>query len=126
MAKSNLSLGRQGEELAAAFLSKQGYRILERNYATPIGEIDIVASDKGTVCFIEVKARRCDKFGSPEESVTARKRHQISKAALLFLKERDLLQKNARFDVVSVLFKETSPEIQLIKNAFELGPEFTY
>lgn len=123
----NQSLGKLGEELAAGFLEKNGYRILVKNYKSRLGEIDIVASDKDVLCFIEVKARFSDRFGAPQEALIKHKQRQISKAALAFLKEKGLLDAKARFDVISVDYSENSnPKIDLIKDAFGLDESFTY
>jgi putative endonuclease len=124
MSKENLYLGKQGEDLAVIFLKKKGYKILFRNYKTRLGEIDIIALDKGTHCFIEVKTRSSLRFQGPLEAVSYFKQRQISKAALLFLKNNNLLNEKARFDVVSVLHSDNGPKLDLIKNAFEL--EGTY
>jgi len=124
MSKKNVYLGRQGEDLAVSLLKKKGYRILFRNYKTKLGEIDIIALDKDTHCFIEVKARNSLRFGEPLEAVSNFKQRQISKAALMFLKNNNLLNKKARFDVVSVVYKENGPECDLIKNAFELEGDY--
>jgi putative endonuclease len=124
--KKHLSTGKSGEELAAALLRENGYKILARNYKTKLGEIDIVAKEKDTFCFVEVKTRHSDRFGLPQEAVLNTKQRQISKTALSFLKENRLLDKKARFDVVSILYSEDSPRVELIKNAFELDERFTY
>jgi len=124
--KDNIHLGKTGEEEAAGLLKRNGYRIIHRNYRTRSGEIDIIARDKDTICFVEVKARRCDRFGLPEEAISAAKKRQISKAALKYLQENDLLDNNARFDVVSILYSQGRPEPELIKDAFELDSSFTY
>jgi len=126
MSKQNLYLGKTGEEAAVSFLKDNGYKILARNYKTKIGEIDIVAKDKDTFAFIEVKTRHSDRFGEPFESVVKSKQRQISKAALVFLKENNLLEKKARFDVVSIIYAQDTPELNLIKNAFELDSSFSY
>jgi putative endonuclease len=121
----HLQLGSDGEECAVGFLKKNGYRILARNYKTRLGEIDIIARDKEGLAFIEVKTRISQRFGFASEAVAGFKQRQISKAALMFLKEKDLLTARARFDVVSVDFCEGAPKIDLIKNAFELDASFT-
>lgn len=126
MSKDNLRLGRLGEDEAVRLLKKSGYKILFRNYKTKLGELDIIAKDKESICFVEVKARRSDTFGLPQEAVQLSKQKQISKVALSFLKESDLLDKKARFDVVSVLYSFGEPKLELIKGAFELGAQFTY
>ena len=119
-------LGKSGEELAVDLLKQNGYKIIARNYKTKLGEIDIVAKEKDTYCFVEVKTRHSDRFGLPQEAVLNTKQRQIAKSALIFLKENKLLDKKARFDVVSILYSQDSPRLDLIKNAFELNERFTY
>jgi len=127
MSKDNLRLGSSGEDAAAKFLSGKGYKILSKNYKSKVGEIDIVARDKDTLVFVEVKTRSSGLFGEPAEAVVLRKIRQLSKAALVFLKENNLLDSKARFDVVSVsCSKDIGTKIDLIKNAFELDSNFTY
>lgn len=118
-------LGKAGEEKAVGLLKDSGYRIISRNYKTKLGEIDIIAFDRDTLCFIEVKTRRSDKFGLPLEAISVFKQRQISKVALEFLKEKKLLEKKSRFDVISVLLSEDKPRLDLIKDAFELHEDFT-
>lgn len=126
MSKQDLYLGKKGEERAIDLLKDNGYKILVRNYKTKLGEIDIIASDKGTICFIEVKTRQSERFGLPIEAISASKQRQISKVALTYLKEKKLLDKKARFDVVSILYSQDTPRLDLIKNAFELNNDFVY
>ena len=121
MSKENLYLGKSGEDIAADFLKRNGYKIVARNFKTGVGEIDIVANHKDTVCFIEVKTRNSNRFGSGLEAVNNIKQRQISKAALSYLKQKKLFDKSARFDVVSLVLEGSSPEINLIQNAFELN-----
>lgn len=120
MSKDNLYFGKAGEDKAADFLAANGYKILKRNYKTRLGEIDIVARDKETICFVEVKSRTTERFGLPQEAISKSKQRQIAKAALMFLKENDLLDSFTRFDAVSVLFGQDKPKLELIKNAFDL------
>jgi len=127
VSKESLYLGAQGEGAAVKFLQDNNYKILARNYKTKLGEIDIIARDKGVLVFVEVKTRNSDRFGAPAEALISRKRRQISKVALGFLKENNLLDSKARFDVVSVLcLADGSSKTDLIKNAFELESNFTY
>lgn len=126
MSREHLNLGRAAEDQALGFLKNKGYRILARNYRSKLGEIDIIAEDKDTICFIEVKSRNSDRFGLPEEAVFIHKQKQISQAALVFLKEKNMLEKKARFDVVSIRYSDGSPKIELIPNAFELDERYTY
>lgn len=125
MSRQNLDLGRKGEEEAARLLKDNGYKILFRNYKTKLGEIDIIAKDKDTLCFVEVKTRRSDRLGGPFAAVTIDKQVQIAKAAVAFLKERNLLDEKARFDVVSVFYAQDKPKLDLMKNAFELAERFS-
>ena len=126
MSRQNLYLGKFGEESAIDLLKNNGYRILARNYKTKLGEIDIIARDKDTVCFIEVKTRHSDRFGLPQEAISRSKQRHIAKVALMFLKENNLLSKRARFDVISIMHSEDTSKLDLIKNAFELDQSFTY
>ena len=82
MLNSKQQFGRQSEQLATQFLVKQGYKILELNYCTPAGEIDIIAKDKDVLVFIEVKARRSDRYGIPQKAITKAKQKKISLSAL--------------------------------------------
>jgi len=125
MSRNNLDFSRSGEAAAADFLKARGYKIIEQNYRTSLGEIDIIARDKDTYCFVEVKTRRTEEFGLPQEAVSKFKQRQISKTALLFLKENLLLDKSARFDVVSIMYAKEPPQISLIKDAFDLDESFT-
>jgi len=116
---SDLELGLKGEKQAEEFLKKQGYKIIEKNFRTPFGQIDIIAKEKNTFCFIEVKTRRNFSFGLPEEAVNYPKKKKILKVALAYLKQKGLLNKKVRFDVVSILYNKDSYKINLIRNAFE-------
>ena len=124
VSKERIYLGKSGEEAALDFLRGRGYRILNTNYKNKLGEIDIIAQDKDTLVFIEVKTRSTDRWGLPAEAVSISKQRQISKVAVSFLKENNLLDKKARFDVVSILYADNIPEVNLVKDAFELGGNY--
>lgn len=113
-------IGREGEALAIAYLQKNGYRIVEKNYRCRFGEIDIVALDRKTVCFIEVKTRSTDQYDRPEVAVHKQKQHKLSRVALWFLREKRLNNVRARFDVLAIRKRGKLNEIQHFKNAFEL------
>lgn len=113
-------LGKIGEEIAIRFLKKKGYRILERNYVCKMGEMDVIAREKDTLAFIEVKTRTSTTFGPPQLAVNQTKQMQLSKVALYFLKEKRLEDVKARFDVVAILLRPKGEEIELIKDAFDL------
>ena len=112
-------LGQAGEDRAARFLMTQGYRIIERNYRTRSGEIDLIALHDGAVVFIEVKTRTSDAFGAPELAVNPQKQQRMVKAALGYIKYKKLHQVPCRFDVVAIT-AAAEKEVELIKNAFEM------
>jgi putative endonuclease len=113
------ALGERGENLAARELQKKGYRILNRNFKTPMGEIDIIARDGKTLVFVEVKTRQYDE-PAPEEQVNLVKMNQLTKAGRFFLSRYGNPQPPARFDVVAVIWPAgQSPTIRHIESAFE-------
>ncbi len=116
------TLGREGEDRAAKFLVKQGYKILERNYSTRSGEIDLIALHNGEVVFVEVKTRTSDAYGAPELAVTPQKQRRMIKAALGYIKYKKLHQVPCRFDVVAITAAAAAAEdgVELIQNAFEI------
>lgn len=120
MTFERIHLGKSGEDAALDFLRGRGYAVVARNYRTRAGEIDIIAYDRDTVCFIEVKTRRSGACGCAHEAVSAVKRRKISRTALWYLKEKNLLNRKARFDVVAVTGEHEPFTVDIIKNAFEL------
>ena len=126
MPKAHLEFGKLGEKTAVDFLKASGYKIIQQNYKTKVGEIDIIAKEKDTLVFIEVKTRHTDAFGEPQSAVNKFKQNQIAKAALYYLKENALLEKPARFDIIAVHYTNQNPKINLIKNAFDLNSKYTY
>ncbi|MBW2614211.1 MAG: YraN family protein [Deltaproteobacteria bacterium] len=121
MVNRKQAFGKVGESVAVQYLKKQGYKIIEKNYRTKVGEIDIIAKEKGSLVFVEVKTRRSRSFGSPKWAITPQKKRNLSKAALYYLKTTDQSGADARFDVVSILADEDGMEIELIRNAFDLA-----
>jgi putative endonuclease len=116
--------GKLGEEIAAKYLAKNGFRVLDMNYRVGrIGELDIIAAEKEYICFIEVKTRTSSFFGAPCESVNRIKQENIRKLAWAYLKHHSLTEKNIRFDIVEITGVKREdqflPEtINLIRNAF--------
>ncbi len=109
------TVGSDNEERAMAFLQQRGYVPLMRNYSCFCGEIDIVAEEAGSLVFAEVKYRRTQEYGLPEQAVDARKQAKIRRVAMCYLKEHKLpTDTNLRFDVVAM----DEREIRLYKNAF--------
>ncbi len=116
-------LGKKGEDLAVAQLKKLKFKILERNYTCKLGEIDIIAREKDTLVFIEVKTRATRDFGGPAAAVTIHKQRQLSRVALTYLNQKNLSHVPARFDVVAVELSSPAPQIEVIRNAFDLAYE---
>jgi putative endonuclease len=108
-----------GEKLAKDYLKKRGYRIRETNYRCPEGEVDIIARQKDCLVFIEVKTRRSLEFGSPEESITAKKRERLRAVAAHYQQAHDKLPQLWRIDVVAIELdsKNKPSRIELFENA---------
>jgi putative endonuclease len=113
--------GNQGEAEAARFLEGLGYKILERQLRGQFGELDLVALDRDTVVFIEVKTRASSAAGHPTESVTLAKQKKITRSALVYLKQKRWLNHKARFDVIAILWPRQgeAPQLQHYIHAFE-------
>ena len=112
--------GQEWEDLAARYLEEAGYRILKRNYRTRAGEIDFVAEEGKTLCFIEVKGRRSLRFGAPAEAVTAEKQRRIWSAAQFYL-QKERVRPTCRFDVVAIDASGGPARVEVLRGAFE-GP----
>ena len=113
------TIGKLGEDAATTYLKEKSFVILDRNYRKRSAEIDIIAKDQDTVTFIEVKTRKSIRKGTPAESVNYTKQKKIISAALYYIRENKLESMRLRFDVVEVLDKNGSYELNLIKNAFQ-------
>jgi len=120
MTKVTKRIGNSGEELAADFLSKNGYKILTRNYRWARGEIDIVAEKDNMLIFVEVKTARSKNFGAPETWVTERKQQQVGMVASRYLQENEIVDKDCRFDVIAISATGKDWQIKHIENAFWL------
>lgn len=121
MTRERLALGKLGEDLAFKKIRRLGYKKIIRNYRCPLGEIDLIARDSDTLVFIEIKTRKGKSISYAKEAVDARKRRQISKVALAYMKANNCLETKARFDVVAINVKGGNTRIEVIKNAFELA-----
>lgn len=110
----HITLGKIGEELAIEYLKKKKYKIIEKNFSSNIGEIDIIAQNKEAVVFVEVKSRTSAKFGLPREAVNWSKQQKIRNIALFYLKSKRWINKPCRFDVIDIL----DGEITHIENCF--------
>jgi len=124
-----IDLGTRGEALAAAYLEQLGVRIVAANFVVPVGrsrlgalinaEIDLVAYDGETLCFIEVKSRMSDWFAPPEANVDRRKQRQIMRAARGYRRMFDLANEPYRYDVITVVLpaeEKQTPDVQLLRN----------
>lgn len=117
---SSRQLGVMAEELAAVFFVKKGYTVLEKNYHAPCGEIDLILTVLDTLVFAEVKARRGNGCGLPQEAVTLRKQRQIIRAAQWYLQKKGWCDRQMRFDVLAIDFSDDRrPVIEHITNAFD-------
>jgi putative endonuclease len=129
----HLALGARGEEFAAAFLERAGYRLVAANFKLPVGrnlrgavvqaEIDLVAYEDDVLCFVEVKTRASDWFAAPEQNVDRRKQRQITRAARAYRRTFSLTNIPYRYDVVSVILPHAdadkpvlNPRIELLRN----------
>lgn len=121
MQNSKQILGQEGEKTAEKYLRKKGYRLVERNYRCPAGELDLIALDRRVIVFIEVKTRSDESFGSPLESVHRQKQKRMIRAALFFLSQHRLHDREARFDVIGISFSGGKPLIEHIQNAFDFS-----
>jgi len=121
------SLGQLGESYAAAYLDQLGYRLVAANFTLPVGrnlrgavinaEIDLIAYDGDTLCFIEVKTRSSDWFAPPEVNVDLRKRRQITRAARVYRQMLGIETEPHRYDVVTVIINDDStPQVELLRN----------
>ncbi len=122
MVNKQQQFGKESEALAVKLLKKDGYKIVEKNYRTKLGEIDIIAKEKKTIVFVEVKARKSTHYGNAKWGVTPKKQQKISMVALQYLKDTKQINKKARFDVVAINFKNDDTfAFEIVKNAFELA-----
>ena len=136
----HLALGRRGERIAADVLERAGYRLVAANFKLPVGrnlrgaivqaEIDLVAYEGETLCFVEVKTRASDRFAAPEANVDLRKQRQISRAARVYRRTLGVASAPFRYDVVSVVLppatgedeadataaRESRPRVELLRN----------
>ncbi len=120
-ARSRHALGRAGEAAAETYLRDRGFTILARNYRCAAGEVDLVAIDAGTLVFVEVKTRAGTACGMPLDAVDQRKQRRLAAVARHFLQQAPRGLRALRFDVVGVLWRAGTPEIEHLTNAFDLG-----
>jgi putative endonuclease len=116
----HLQSGESAESLAWAFLEKRGFKLIQKNFRTKVGEIDLIMKQKSCLVFIEVRYRKNQDFGGAAASITASKQTRIRKTALIFLQQNPGLDyKECRFDVIAISGIGDNTEIQWIDNAFQ-------
>lgn len=115
---NHIDVGNKGEQSAASYLGRLGYKIIATKYRAKTGEIDIIAKDKGCLVFVEVKTRRSVAYGFPAEAVNVRKQQKIINTALCFLNQRGLADAACRFDILEVYLSQDSIRCNHIINAF--------
>jgi putative endonuclease len=118
--------GTRSERAAARFLKRLGYRIIVRNYSCKLGELDLVALDGSVLVFVEVRSTGNDDLERPAESVDRNKQQRLTDLALHFLKEKRLLGRPARFDVLAIAWpaERREPEVVHYRQAFEAVGRF--
>lgn len=117
--RTTKQIGDHGEDLAASYLEAKGWLIFDRNYRFEKAELDIVATDRNYIIFVEVKTRSNTYFGRPEEYVTPIKKRNLKKAAEAWIYERKMETAVCRFDIVSIVQRNKgAPEITHYKDAF--------
>jgi putative endonuclease len=118
---SNREVGMAGEDAACVFLKRKGYRILDRNYRCPFGEVDVIASKGGTLVFCEVKTRSSGELEEALGAVDTRRQGRIARAASHYLAAGESAARICRFDVIALLRSGVKWKIVHVKDAFEIG-----
>lgn len=119
MSQTSKQIGDHGEEIAAAYLESKDWLIFDRNYAFEKAEVDIVATDRNYIVFVEVKFRSNTRYGHPEDYITPQKEANIKKAAEAWTYERKMETAVVRFDVISIVQKgNEAPQIRHFEDAF--------
>lgn len=115
MHKYNQKIGKLGEKLAGNFLKSRGYRILNRNYRTPFGEIDLIVSQKNILIFVEVKTKTSESYSSPFSAITAYKKKTIIKNCKYYLKKHKLTANACRIDVIGITL-DNKNNLQILRH----------
>lgn len=118
----NKDIGALGENISENYLKNLGYRILDKNFRCKCGEIDLIAINKGYICFVEVKTRYGINYGTPAESVTSSKQKKIYKTAQVYILMKNIIDYNFRFDVIEVLLNSNNNDflVNHIEDAFQI------
>ena len=121
MSKRNISLGRWGETIAHDYLVDHGYKVIERNFRTEYGEIDLIAEQDGVIVFVEVKTRTGNQYGHPEGAITPEKTLHMVESAQAYVQKNPDLPGEWRLDVIAIRRRSStkSPEITHFENAVQ-------
>lgn len=117
---SRVALGTAAEDLALCYLEAQGLTLVMRNFRCRAGELDLIMREGENLVFVEVRSRRYTRYGTPAESVTHTKQQKLLRAAAFYL-QRQRLDPPCRFDVVAILRSGGEPNIEWIRDAFQLN-----
>lgn len=120
-AVSRKAAGQQAESRAVAFLEARGYQVVARNFSCPWGELDIVAEQGDTLCFVEVRMRASTTWGDPANTVSFAKQRRVVKAALHYLMRKGYRRRMIRFDVIAIVGRHADAELLHLPNAFDAG-----
>lgn len=110
---NNVGVGKLGEKLAKKYLKKQGYKILDKNFYTRYGEIDLIALKDNTLIFFEIKTRTNQSFGYPEEAINYKKQGHLKKAAEIYLFKKGISNKDLQIDVLSIELGENKRKTKI-------------
>ena len=121
MTRERIELGKLGEELALKKIKRLGYKCITRNYRCSMGEVDIIARDGDCLVFVEIKTRKGKSLRYAKEAINERKKRQISRVALAYMKANNCCDVKSRFDVVAINLNKGNERIEVIQNAFDLA-----
>ncbi|MDY7034734.1 MAG: YraN family protein [Thermodesulfobacteriota bacterium] len=121
MTRERIALGKLGEELALKKIKRLGYKCITRNYRCSMGEVDIIARDGDCLVFVEIKTRKGKSLRYAKEAINERKKRQISRVALAYMKANNCCDVKSRFDVVAINLNQGNERIEVIQNAFDLA-----
>ena len=121
MSAARQAFGELGERIAERWLTRRGWRVIQRRFRNGHRDIDLVVERDGTVAFVEVKARRGDEFGGPVQAVNYRKRKQLERSALVWIDRNGRVADSYRFDVIGVLVDGAVVRVCHVENAFILA-----
>ena len=121
MAAGHLRQGRRGEDEAGSYLERRGYTILDRNWRTRLGELDIVCRKGKLIVFVEVKTRAQNSLAAPGDAVTRQKQQRLIRAASAYLSKHGLWDRSCRFDLITVVMAGPRPDVEHTVDVFQFS-----